>query len=44
VVTITVYSIGLASLMARNLADKNHATSFITGYFPMLNTFQVRVI
>lgn len=41
VVTITVYSIGVASLMARQLADKNPATSFITGYFPMLNTFQV---
>ncbi|KAK4016896.1 bestrophin-3 isoform X1 [Daphnia magna] len=40
VVTITVYSIGVASLMARQLADKNPATSFITGYFPMLNTFQ----
>lgn len=42
VVSITVYSMGVASLMARQLADKNHATAFITGYLPFLNTFQVR--
>jgi hypothetical protein len=39
-VTITVYSFGLASLMARQLTDKHTPTSFIIKYFPVLNTFQ----
>lgn len=29
--------------MARQLTEKNRATSLIIGYFPILNTFQVPV-
>nr|SVE79269.1 EOG090X0KP6 [Daphnia lumholtzi] len=39
-VTITVYSYGLASLMARQLTDEHTPTSFTIRYFPVLNAFQ----
>lgn len=43
-VTITVYTYGLASMLARNFTDKHHATVFISSYIPVLNTFQVNYI
>ena len=36
-----MYTFGIASLLARQLQEKNKATVFITSYLPILNSFQV---
>ena len=40
-VTITIYVFGLASLMARQFADKSRVTTLLTGYLPLLHPIQV---
>ena len=41
VVSITVYTMGIASLFVRRLEDNNKATTIISQYLPFLNIFQV---